>query len=191
MSNSYKTSSPKRLKMSEPGEFSFPVETCENMENCDAQNEVQSARQLLTRYSDEEYLMLPEAENLEEFLQNPSQRRPKPDFLTMLYSEDDTVLTHVVKHQNIEAVAAFVRAGVDTNLPNRKGITPISANAYKENGNIAIMQLLIEGGALVNALNSSDRCSTALIQVFYINANIFLNRVSKILHIKGFTFWPC
>jgi ankyrin repeat protein len=51
--------------------------------------------------------------------------------------------------------------GADPNLPSKKGVTPISAAAHK--GNVALMQPLIDAGAVVNTLNSSG--STALIQV--------------------------
>jgi ankyrin repeat protein len=51
-------------------------------------------------------------------------------------------------------------AGVDVNIPNKKGITPISAAAHK--GRSAILQKLIDAGALVNAVNSSG--SAPLIQ---------------------------
>ena len=65
--------------------------------------------------------------------------------------------------QNIEAVASLLRAGVDPNVSNKKGVTAISAAAHK--GNTDIIQKLITAGSSVNALNSSG--STALIQVWY------------------------
>ncbi len=103
---------------------------------------------------------LPEADCVEQFLENPLMVKPKPEFLNLLFNEDDTILTHAVKIQNVDAVAALVKAGANANATNRKGITPISAAAHK--GNVAVMQILIDGGAVVNALNSSG--STALIQ---------------------------
>lgn len=72
------------------------------------------------------------------------------------------MLTHCIKVQNVEAVDVLVRCGADPNLHNRKGVSPISAAAHK--GNIPIMELLIQHGAAVNAVNVSG--STALIQVF-------------------------
>jgi ankyrin repeat protein len=66
-----------------------------------------------------------------------------------------------VKLQNVGAVAALLEAGADPNMSNRKGVTPISAASHK--GNIALMQLLINAGSVVNAVNQSG--STALIQV--------------------------
>ena len=110
-----------------------------------------------------DYDTLPEAETVELFLEFPMKSRPKQEFLVLYFNDDDTFLTHVVKNQNISAVAALVKAGADTNQFNRKGITPISAAAHK--GNIEVMQLLIDGGALVNAINHSG--STALIQVIH------------------------
>ena len=108
-----------------------------------------------------DYHNLPYAQSVEEFLENPQKCKAKPEYLTMLFNEDDTILTHVVKIQATDAVLALVNTGADVNLPNRKGITPISAAAHK--GNIPIMQILIKAGAHVNALNTSG--STALIQV--------------------------
>ena len=66
-----------------------------------------------------------------------------------------------MKTQNFLAVVALIRAGADPNLANKKGVTPISAASHK--GNTAIMEVLIEAGATVSALNTSG--STALIQV--------------------------
>ena len=109
---------------------------------------------------DPSQFQLPEAECVDQFLENPLMVRPKAEFLNLLYQEDDTILTHAVKIQNVDAVASLVRAGANPNTTNRKGITPISAAAHK--GNVAVMKILIDGGAVVNALNSSG--STALIQ---------------------------
>jgi ankyrin repeat protein len=58
-------------------------------------------------------------------------------------------------------VHAILSSGVDPNMANRKGITPISAAAHK--GNIQILSALIQAGAEVNGVNMSG--STALIQV--------------------------
>lgn len=75
--------------------------------------------------------------------------------------QDETVLTHSIKTQNEDAVRVLLLAGADPNAPSRKGVAPISAAAHK--GNIPIMEMLIEAGAVVNAMNSTG--STALIQV--------------------------
>lgn len=76
-------------------------------------------------------------------------------------AQDETVLTHCVKMQSVDAVASLIKAGADPNQPSKKGVTPISAAAHK--GNVLIMQMLIDSGASVNSINSSG--STALIQV--------------------------
>jgi ankyrin repeat protein len=55
----------------------------------------------------------------------------------------------------------LIKAGADPNILSKKGVSPISAAAHK--GNLSIMQVLIDSGANVNAVNSSG--STALIQV--------------------------
>jgi len=75
-------------------------------------------------------------------------------------------LTHAIKTQNFNAVQVLLKCGADANLPNRKGISPISVAAHK--GNIAILQVLIDKGAMVNAVNISG--STALIQVLLYRA---------------------
>lgn len=79
----------------------------------------------------------------------------------MRFPQDETLLTHSIKLLNIPAVEVLLKCGADPNLPNRKEITPISVAAHK--GNVHIMSLLIEKGALVNSVNGSG--STALIQV--------------------------
>jgi len=58
-----------------------------------------------------------------------------------------------VKNQNLPAVLALIKLGVDMNLPNKKGATPISSAAHK--GNTAILYSLINAGAVVNAINIS------------------------------------
>ena len=154
---------PKRARMSDP-----LVETSPQIENQEL-----TARYLKTYFDNLVLSQLPEAATVDEFLENPLSTKPRTEFLSILFNDDDTILTHVVKNQNIKAVAALVKAGVDLNQFNRKGITPISAAAHK--GNIDIMQLLIEGGALVNALNNSG--STALIQV----RDFFKTRIRYVL----------
>ena len=145
----------KRLRMSDPVvETSSPDESQEL-----------TVSDLKTYFDGVVLSLLPEATTVDEFFENPLKTKPRAEFLALLFNDDDTILTHVVKNQNIKSVAALVKAGVDLNQFNRKGITPISAAAHK--GNIDIMQLLIEGGALVNALNNSG--STALIQVIKLN----------------------
>lgn len=79
----------------------------------------------------------------------------------MYFQDSESVLTHCIKIQNVEAVEVLLRCGVDPNHHNRKGVAPISAAAHK--GNLTIMSLLIKCGAHVNAINQSG--STALIQV--------------------------
>eukprot|EP00607_Mallomonas_marina_P007855 CAMPEP_0182420398 /NCGR_PEP_ID=MMETSP1167-20130531/5168_1 /TAXON_ID=2988 /ORGANISM="Mallomonas Sp, Strain CCMP3275" /LENGTH=639 /DNA_ID=CAMNT_0024596285 /DNA_START=114 /DNA_END=2033 /DNA_ORIENTATION=- len=101
-----------------------------------------------------------EARFVQEFIDEPLLYYPKPEFLVNTFIEDDTVLTYAVRNQNAAAVSELIKAGVDTNIPNKKGVTPISAAAHK--GNTSIIQALIEAGASVNALNTSG--STALIQ---------------------------
>ena len=70
------------------------------------------------------------------------------------------MLIVAIRGRNEDAVEELCMAGVDVNIPNRKGITPISAAAHK--GRAAILQMLIDAGALVNAVNSSG--SAPLIQ---------------------------
>ena len=123
-----------------------------------------------------EYALLPEATCVQDFLERPTELRPKSEFFCMWFNEDDTLLTHVVKNQNIGAVAALVRAGLDTNTKNGKGIYPISAAAHK--GNITVMQLLIDGGALANNANLTG--STALIQVSYLSQLSYLSHFSSL-----------
>lgn len=101
-----------------------------------------------------------EARYVEEFLEDPLTYIPKQEFLSNTYIDDDTVLTFAVRNQNFAAVYELIKAGVDTNIQNRKGVTPISAAAHK--GNTLIIEALIDAGASVNALNQSG--STALIQ---------------------------
>ena len=62
---------------------------------------------------------LPEAECVEQFLENPLMVKPKSEFLNLLFNEDDTILTHAVRTQNVDAVAALVRAGADPNTTNK------------------------------------------------------------------------
>lgn len=74
------------------------------------------------------------------------------------------MLTQCIKFQNQDAVLALLRANADVNLINKRGVFPLTVGAHK--GNVAIMELLIEAGAEVNAINTSG--STAIIQVFII-----------------------
>ncbi len=104
---------------------------------------------------------LPEAPSGDDFFAQPLNYRPKPEFLTTLYNEDDTYLTFGVKTNNTAAVKILLKLGADPNLPSRRGANPISLAAHR--GNIEIMEALIIAGASVNAVNSSG--STALIQV--------------------------
>lgn len=101
----------------------------------------------------------PVAKTVEEFFENSNTLSPKQDFLN-IFIEDETTLTHAIKFLNIPAVESLIKIGADPNLPNKKGITPISAAAHK--GNIYILKVLVIAGAQVNGLNSSG--STALIQ---------------------------
>lgn len=73
----------------------------------------------------------------------------------------------------MKAVDVLLKCGASANQPSKKGVTPISAASHK--GNVLIMQMLIDSGANVNAINNSG--STALIQVikyFHLFANKFL-----------------
>eukprot|EP01036_Dinobryon_divergens_P026735 gene26735-35415_t len=109
----------------------------------------------------ESYSLKPETSNWAEFLEHPTLFKPAPDFLSpIFFIEEETVLTYCIRLQNLLAVEALLQAGVDPNIPSKKGVTPISAAAHK--GNIQLMQLLIEAGATVNSANASG--STALIQ---------------------------
>ena len=63
--------------------------------------------------------------------------------------------------QNEAAVAVLIHCGADPNIPNKKGIAPISVAAHR--GGLRIVQMLIDQGVQVNAVNTSG--STALIQV--------------------------
>lgn len=125
-------------------------------------NTYQSSKRIRTEEMTSEpetEVMLKETNSVNAFLEDPSQFSPRA-FLVNTYIEDDTILTHAVKTQNIVAVLSLIKAGIDANVPNKKGVTPISAAAHK--GNIVIMQALIDANAAVNALNTSG--STALIQ---------------------------
>jgi len=132
---------------------------------------------------------IPESATLAQFLESPRLFRPKPEYINATFFvdvrltvtsslnfiqhyfltqslpsvrfQDDTVLTHAIKIQNVAAVEVLLRGGADANAPSKKGIAPISGAAHK--GNTAIMQLLIANGAQVNSMNSTG--STALIQV--------------------------
>ena len=144
----------KKIKMSEPDDYSL-----KNSYELISVNSHSVQNNICINYNN-----LPFAESVEQFFEDPSHFKPKPEFLSILFNEnDDTILTHVVKMQNTDAVLALIKTGVDVNTPNRKGITPISAAAHK--GNVSIMESLIRAGAHVNALNSSG--STALIQVLF------------------------
>eukprot|EP01038_Epipyxis_sp_PR26KG_P014990 gene14990-20164_t len=107
----------------------------------------------------EAYLKLPETSSISDFLEIPMRFRPAKEIIEA-YLEEETLLTHCVKTQNITAVEVLIQCGAFPDAPNKKGVTPISAAAHK--GNTAIMQLLIDAGASVNAINQSG--STALIQ---------------------------
>jgi ankyrin repeat protein len=141
--------SPKRLKM------------MNNANNQDNNHESLVKASTSSASESVEMAELPEAQYIEQFLQNPSEFRPHPAFLTNVFLEDDTLLTHAVKVQNVIMVTALIKAGADPNTANKKGITPISAAAHK--GNTAILKILVDAGADVNAVNASG--STALIQV--------------------------
>lgn len=117
----------------------------------------------ITRSSPQQVLqsLLPEPTTLGQFLENPREFRPKTEYVNATFLvEDDTVLTHSIKFQNVAAVEVLLKAGADANMPSRKGIAPISGAAHK--GNTSIMKLLIAYGAKVNSPNSTG--STALIQ---------------------------
>jgi hypothetical protein len=101
-----------------------------------------------------------EATSWQEFMENPLQYRPTETFLVETV-EDETLLTQCIKAQNIMAVFSLVQANADINLINKRGVFPLTVAAHK--GTVAIMQLLIDAGAEVNAINTSG--STALIQV--------------------------
>lgn len=101
------------------------------------------------------------AKDLEEFLLCPTLYAPRREFVDSTYFVDgDTVLIVCIRQRNEMAVAALCEAGVDVNLCNRKGVTPISAAAH--GGQVEIMKHLIRSGALVNAVNASG--SASLIQ---------------------------
>ena len=133
--------------------------------------------------------MLPFAESIEQFLENPETYAPKPEYLSISYGDDETVLTHAIKNSNLAAVQSLLAAGADANLINKKGVTPMSGAAHK--GNIVIMQLLLDYGANVNLLNTSG--STALIQASHFGwdeAVRFLLRnhaFSDLANVKGTT----
>lgn len=74
--------------------------------------------------------------------------------------EGSTALVQAIKLLNIDAVEVLLQAGADPNKATKKGVTPISAAAHK--GQVAIMTLLLNGGAQVNLVNPSG--SSALIQ---------------------------
>jgi ankyrin repeat protein len=112
------------------------------------------------RPHDDNYRELPVAETVEIFLEHPDMYFPRPEFLTINYLDDETVLTHAIKTLNTAAVQALLEAKADPNLSNRKGVTPMSGAAHK--GNTLIMKCLLDAGADVNSLNTSG--STALIQ---------------------------
>lgn len=80
------------------------------------------------------------------------------------------MLTHAVKIQSESAVKELINIRADPNMPNKKGVTPISAAAHK--GCVNIMDRLIQAGAKVNAVNGSG--STALIQVIITCNHIFV-----------------
>ncbi len=88
----------------------------------------------------------------------------------IIYRQDESLLTHCIKLQNMKAVDVLLKCGASPNQPSKKGVTPISAASHK--GNVLIMQVLIDSGANVNAVNNSG--STALIQVMKI-LSIILN----------------
>ena len=74
----------------------------------------------------------------------------------------------------MEAARGLLSAGINPNVPNQKGVTPISAAAHK--GSTTIIQLLVDAGASVNAINSTG--STALIQASHFG---HLNAVKLLL----------
>ncbi|RYY70257.1 ankyrin repeat domain-containing protein [archaeon] len=80
---------------------------------------------------------------------------------TISNPQDETLLTHCIKHQHIPAIQQLLHCGADPNIQSRRGITPISVGAHK--GSVEIVQMLIDKGASVNSVNNSG--STALIQV--------------------------
>ena len=51
-----------------------------------------------------DFSSLPEAESVEQFLENPLLVRPKPEFLTLFFNDDDTMLTQAVKNQVIPLI---------------------------------------------------------------------------------------
>ena len=87
--------------------------------------------------------------------------------LLTVRAQDETPLTYSIRLSSTAAVDILLRSGADPNIPNSKGITPISAAAHK--GCCDIMRLLIRGGADVNRVNPSG--STALIQVLLRHGN--------------------
>ncbi len=108
-------------------------------------------------------------------------------FLLFNWTQDETVLTHCIKNQFMDAIDGLIMAGSDPNLSSKKGVTPISAAAHK--GNIIIMERLILAGAAVNAINISG--STALIQVqtnFIHIIGLYFHRFIFLFHTGG-TFW--
>ena len=164
---------PKRARMNDPLDESSSAAAAATS----TPSQELTAKYLKNYFEGLEVARLPEAASAEDFFENPLLTRPRPEFMSMLFHDDDNILTHVVKNQNIGAVAALVKAGADANQFNRKGVTPISAAAHK--GNIDIMQLLIEGGAQVNALNNSG--STALIQVISLQLLFFILSLTSFL----------
>lgn len=104
---------------------------------------------------------LPLAPGFPEFLQHPVLYAPRPEFVDNFYIDDDTALIVAIRGLNAAAVDSLLNAGSNPNIASKKGVTPISAAAHK--GDTYIIQLLLDAGAHVNAVNTSG--STALIQV--------------------------
>jgi ankyrin repeat protein len=67
---------------------------------------------------------------------------------------------YIIRLHNVAAVARLLHFGADPNRPSRKGNIPIATAANK--GTVQIMQLLIDAGADIDAINESG--ASALIQ---------------------------
>ena len=104
---------------------------------------------------------LPQAPGFPEFLLHPDLYAPRPEFVDNFFIEDDTALIMAIRGLNAPAVVSLLKAGSNPNSSSKKGVTPISAAAHK--GDVNLIQLLLDAGANVNAVNTSG--STALIQV--------------------------
>ncbi len=71
------------------------------------------------------------------------------------------MLSFALKSEKIEAVCALIRSGVDVNSAIAGGITPLFVALLT--GNLALMKMLIEAGAIVD--NPNPYGTTVLLKV--------------------------